>query len=72
MHRESNLCMQNNKTDVILGACNSTEIRNEWNFTSTLNKHVPKAGEMVVEEGLRKGNLLSRLGNSLKYYHKEN
>lgn len=35
-HVESGLCLQNNRSTVILGACNSTDVRFKWKLKSNV------------------------------------
>lgn len=52
--------MQSNKSDVILGACNSTDIRTKWDFRSTWLKQVPKAEHNTLRKKLGKNKLINQ------------
>lgn len=58
LHRESSLCMQNNQSDVIVGACNTTDIQTKWEFKSTWHQHVPEAEKLTLAKvnSIRKEN----------------
>lgn len=40
--------MQNSQNDVIVGACNTTDIRTKWEFKSTWRQHVPEAEKLTL------------------------
>lgn len=59
MHRESNLCMRNNQSDVVLDTCNSFNADFKWNIISTK----PESNETITELDNRKDGLKDSLNS---------